>query len=117
MAQLPFKQQLELHSNEADVRDHIAHGRYNSQHLAIAQEWLRSREEARRANADARQESREEQALAAIIDSAASARAAADSAAISASASRRQANFAMWAAVISVVSVVVAAATYVHSLS
>lgn len=63
MAQPPFMQQLEAHDNELEVRDRIAHGQYNAQHLAIAQEWLRREEEARSAASSAKRDAREEETL------------------------------------------------------
>ena len=56
-------QQLEAHGNELEVRERIAKGQYNGEHLGIAQEWLRRKEEARSAAAAARAEAREEENL------------------------------------------------------
>ncbi len=63
MAQLPFLQQLEAYDNELEVRERIAHGQYNAQHQAIAQEWLRRKEESRSAASLAKRDAREEETM------------------------------------------------------
>ena len=79
MSQHTFLQQLEKHNNELDVREHIANGTYNAQSLAIAQEWLRRKEEARSVSASAARDAREKAML---------------------SATRRAERWAMYAAII-----------------
>ena len=63
MVQLSFKEQLEAHGDEEDVRDRMARGLYLGEHLGVAQEWLRKRVEARASVAAARAEAREEESL------------------------------------------------------
>lgn len=62
--QLTFREQLEKHGNEADVRDRMARGLYTGQHLGVAQEWLRQREEARSIASSAARDAREAETLA-----------------------------------------------------
>ena len=63
MAQLQFMQQLEAYDNELEVRERIASGLYNAQHQAIAEEWLRRKEESRLAATSAKRDAREEETL------------------------------------------------------
>lgn len=64
MAQLTFKEQLERHGNEQDVRDLIAQGVYNGSHLGVAQEWPRKQSEERGALADSKRDAQEAEILA-----------------------------------------------------
>ena len=101
MAQLPFMQQLEAHDNELEVREHIANGTYNTQSLAIAQEWLRRKEEARSATSSAKRDAREEEILSIAKEAnriASEARTAAF----------EQARWAKWAAIIATIAAIIA---------
>jgi hypothetical protein len=92
LTQRNFLEQLDFVNNEDEVREHIAHGRYNSQHVAIAQEWLRRKEASRAVMAAARAEVREEEAnsiaRAAGLAAAAAAAAASEANAIARSAKK-----------------------------
>ena len=109
MAQLPFMQQLEAHNNELDVRERIAHGQYNAQHLAIAQEWLRRKEESRSAASSAKRDARSEETLSIAKEANAIARLEAASAA-------RSARYAMYAAVIAAIGAIIAAKSEIYEL-
>ncbi len=109
MAQLPFMQQLEAHDNELEVRDRIAHGQYNAQHLAIAQEWLRRKEEARLAASSAKRDAREKETLSIAKEANAIARSQAVAAA-------RSARYAMYAAVIAAIGAIIAAKAEIYEL-
>lgn len=63
MNQLTFKEQLERHGNESDVRDRMVRGLYHGEHLGVAQEWLRRKEEARATASSAKRDAREEETL------------------------------------------------------
>lgn len=104
-----FRERLDATDDEAGVRDRIARGLYHSEHLGVAQDWLRGRAEARAQDAEARRESREEQALALARENADLARISADAAAVSASAARSQATWAKWAAVVAIVAAIFSA--------
>ena len=102
MSQPTFLQQLEKHNNELDVREHIAHGTYNAQSLAIAQEWLRRKEEERSVSASASRDAREERmAIATEVAAAAAARAA---------------KWAMYAAIIATIAMAIAIKDHILSL-
>ena len=58
-----FLQRLDDHNNENEVRERLAAGNYNQRHAALAQEWLRRREEERNSQVAARVEDREEEKL------------------------------------------------------
>ena len=108
-------QQLDAHDNELDVRERMAKGLYNGEHLGIAQEWLRRREDARSAASASASAAREERMVAIHTEAnliaeraldTANAQAAAASA--SASAAREQALWAKWAAIIATVAAIIA---------
>lgn len=111
-----FRDRLDTANDERGVRDRIARGLYHTQHLAIAKEWVREKEEERAREADARRESREEQALAVARESMEHAKTSAEAASTSAHAARSQATWAKWAAAIAVVAAIVAAKEALYSL-
>ncbi|WP_431095351.1 hypothetical protein [Polaromonas aquatica] len=111
-----FRERLDMTNNEREVRERIARGLYHTQHLAVAKEWVREREDARNREAEARRESREEQALAVAQENMELARASADAASTSAHAARSQATWAKWAAIIAVVAAIAAAKDMLYSL-
>lgn len=111
-----FRQRLDIANDERDVRGRLARGLYHSQHAAIAKEWLREREEATAREAEARRESREEQALALARENMELARISADAASASARAARSQAAWAKWAAVIAVIAAIVSSKDVLYSL-
>lgn len=111
-----FRERLDAANDERDVRDRIARGLYHTQHLAVAKEWLREKEESRAREAEARRESREEQALAIAREDVELARVSAEAASTSAHAARSQATWAMWAAAIAVVAAIVASKDMLYSL-
>lgn len=58
-----FFAELDAENNELEVRERLAAGRYNSRRAALAEEWLRRREDERQAKATARAEALEEESL------------------------------------------------------
>lgn len=64
MSDSAFWKQLDAQNNENDVRINIASGYYNPDTAAIAQEWLRRREEVRALAASDKRDAREERTLA-----------------------------------------------------
>jgi hypothetical protein len=94
MAQLSFKEQLDAHGDEQDVRDRMAQGLYTGFHLAVAQEWLRKQEEARASVTTAAREAREERMVSAASKAA--------------EAAFEQARWAKWAAIIAAIAAVIA---------
>ena len=116
MAQLTFKEQLEQHGNEQEVRDRMAQGLYNGTHLGVAQEWLRQRSEKRGTLADSKRDAQEAETLAVakeaneIARSASSAALAAALAASEANAiSRSNRRVAISAAIIAAIAAMIAA--------
>jgi hypothetical protein len=63
MTDTAFWKQLDAQNNENAVRIAIASGHYNLNDAAVAQEWLRRKEEARSSAAFARSEARDEESL------------------------------------------------------
>lgn len=111
----PFLARLDAANNELEVRERLAGGQYNSRHAALAQEWLRRKEEARLAEASARAEAREAESLSIANRALAAATeanriASEDLAAArdSAASAREQARWAMWAAIIATVAAIIA---------
>jgi len=94
VSQLPFRQQLEKHNRPEEVRQRLAAGQYGSPQDGIAQEYLDSIERKEATLVSARAEAREE-AMIAI------AKATSDSA-------RLAARWAMWAAIIATIAIVIA---------
>ena len=109
MTQLPFMQQLDAHDNELEVRDRIAHGQYNAQGLAIAQEWLRRKEYARMTASSAMRDTREEETLSIAKEANAIAR-------LEAAAAAQSARYAMYAAVIAAIGAIIAAKSEIYNL-
>ena len=64
MTDSAFWKQLEAQNDESKVRIAIASGHYNPNEAAVAQDWLKRKEEARSAAASAKRDSREEETLA-----------------------------------------------------
>ncbi len=64
MSERSFLEQLDAANDEAEVRERLAAGKYNSMAAGLAREWLRRKEEARAAEATSRAEAREEESLA-----------------------------------------------------
>jgi hypothetical protein len=103
-----FFAKLDAEDNELGVREALAASRYNSRRAALAEEWLRRKEDARQAEATSRAEALEDEslsiarsALSAATDANRIASEARDSAAA-------QARWAMWAAIIAAVAAVIA---------
>jgi len=63
MSERSFMQQLELHGNEMEVRERIAKGQYHGEHLGIALEWLRRKDEERASASASKRDAREEEIL------------------------------------------------------
>jgi hypothetical protein len=63
MTDTAFWKQLDAQNNENAVRITIASGHYNPNDAAVAQEWLRRKDEARSSAAFARSEARDEESL------------------------------------------------------
>lgn len=123
MGQLPFMEQLEACNNELEVRENIAHGRYNPSHRAIAEEWLRRKESARFEVIDAKRDAREEETLsiaknALSIAKEANRIASEDlaSARLSASSAVEQARWARWAAIIAMLAAIIATKEQIFKL-
>lgn len=123
MAQLSFKQQLELHGDEESVRDRMARGLYHGEHLGVAQEWLRKLDAGRAAASSAKRDVREESTLAIAAEALTVAkdanRIASEDLAIAreaASSARRNARWAMYAAIAAVVAAIVAAKEQIYAL-
>ena len=102
MGQLPFMQQLEAHGDELEVRERIAKGQYHGEHLGIALEWLRRKEEKRSSSAASKRDAREEETLSIAKE----ANRIASNALVAARSSSR---WAMWAAIIAMIAIVIAA--------
>ncbi|MGB4765834.1 MAG: hypothetical protein WBH09_02885 [Rugosibacter sp.] len=107
---------LDAEDNELEVRARLAGKRYNSRNSALAEEWLRRKEDARQAAANVRAEAREAESLSIAKSALAAATeanriAAEDLAAAreSAASAHLQARWAMWAAIIATVAAIVAA--------
>jgi hypothetical protein len=64
MTDSAFWRQLEAQNDESKVRIAIASGHYNPNDAAVAQDWLKRKEEARSAAASSKRDSREEETLA-----------------------------------------------------
>lgn len=64
MTDSAFWKQLEAQNDESKVRIAIASGHYNPNDAAVAQDWLKRKEEARFAAASSKRDSREEETLA-----------------------------------------------------
>lgn len=110
-----FLARLDAANNELEVRERLAGGQYNSRHAALAQEWLRRKEEERVADANTRAEEREAESLsianrALAVATEANRIASEDLAAArdSAASARLQARWAKWAAIIATVAAVIA---------
>lgn len=86
-----FLARLDAANNELEVRERLAGGQYNAKHAALAEEWLRRREDARQVEATARAEAREEESLSAVREANAIARSA-SFAATAAAAAASEAN-------------------------
>lgn len=102
MNQISFKEQLERHGNETDVRDRMARGLYHGEHLGVAQEWLRRKEEARSVSASASRDAREERMAVAAEAAAAAA--------------LRAAKWAMYAAIIATIAMAIAIKDHILAL-
>lgn len=103
-----FFAKLDVDDNELAVRETLAAGRYNSRRAALAQEWLRRREDARQVEATTRAQAREDESLS-IARSALSAAIEANRIASEArNSAAAQARWAMWAAIIAAVAAVIA---------
>lgn len=63
MTQRTFLEQLDAVNNEAEVRERLASGNYNSNRASLAQEWLRRKEESRVTAASVKRDAREEETL------------------------------------------------------
>ncbi len=92
MTDTAFWKQLDAQNDESKVRIAIASGHYNPNDAAVAQDWLKRKEEARSAAASAIRDARE-------IETLSIAKEAND---IARSASR----WAMWASIIAVIAIV-----------
>lgn len=110
-----FLTRLDAADNELEVRERLAGGQYNSRHATLAQEWLRRKEDARVAEANARAEMREAESLSianrALTAATEANRIASEDLAAardSAASARMQARWAMWAAIIATVSAIIA---------
>lgn len=114
MSQLPFREQLEKHNNPEDVRQRLAAGLYNQRHADIAREFLASIDRKKEEVAAQRQESREDETLRIAKEALATSKdanrvatenlAAAQASVTSAA---KQVRWAMWAAIIAVVTLIV----------
>ena len=109
-----FMQQLEKHDNEVEVRERIARGQYHGEHLGIAQEWLRRKEESRSAQSEVERKSREERMAATAEEALSIAKEAnriaseqAASASASSASAREQARWAKWAAIIATAALII----------
>jgi len=58
-----FLARLDKADNEAEVRQRLASGNYSQHHKALAQEWLRRKEEVRASASSTRAEAREQESL------------------------------------------------------
>lgn len=96
-----FFAKLDAEDNELFVRETLAAGRYNSRRAALAEEWLRRKDEARASASAARAEAREDESISIAKRALAIASDARDSA-------TAQARWAMWAAIIAAVAAVIA---------
>jgi len=96
-----FLARLDAEDNELDVRQFLATGKYNSRNSALAEEWLRRKEDARASAAAARAEAREDESISIAKRALAIASDARDSA-------TAQARWAMWAAIIATAAAVIA---------
>lgn len=102
-----FLTRLDNADNESEVRIRVAAGDYSEVHKALAQEWLRKKEEARNSAAATKRDDREEKTLAIAADALAIAKEAnriavedLEEARKSAKSAADQAKWAMWAAII-----------------
>jgi len=103
-----FLAKLDAEDNELGVREALASGRYNSRRAALAEEWLRRRDDARQGEAVARAEAREDESLS-IARSALSIATEANRIASEArNSTAAQARWAMWAAIIATAAAVIA---------
>jgi|GEM_PF-4526406 len=109
MAQLPFREQLEVHNNPEEVRQRLAAGNYNPTHTRIAQEYLDALDRESIAKAAARAEERENRMLSIASDALSIAKDDLSIARSSAAAARLQARWAMWAAIIATVAAILGA--------
>jgi hypothetical protein len=103
-----FFARLDAANSEDEVRTRLAAGNYNTQHAALAQEWLRRKEAARSAEAAAKHDVRSEEMLSIAKTQASAASAAALAAQAQASAAFEQARWAKWAAIIATVAAIIA---------
>ena len=108
MNQRTFLEELDSANNEAEVRERLARRLYGPQHAALAQEWLRRRESSRAAEASARAEAREEEALAI-------ARSAESTAKEALRIARAEKTAAIVAAIAAIIAAIAAVAPYVMS--
>lgn len=103
-----FFAKLDAEDTELSVREALAAGRYNSRRAALAEEWLRRREDAQQTEATARAEAREDESLSISKSALAAATEANRIASEARDSAAAQARWAMWAAIIATAAAVIA---------
>lgn len=101
-------QQLDANGNELEVRERLAKGQYHGEQLGVVQEWLRRRDATRAETASSKRDAREERTLAIAEDALSIAKDANRIASEDLAAARLNARWAMWAAIIASVAVMIA---------